>query len=107
MNKSHLGPAWVYILIALMCFIAIFDVPYGYYTILRWLVSLAALSILVPCFSAGRKNWAWIFLFLLVAFNPISKINFGREVWRVIDAVAGATFVSFVVSLRSKRESSE
>jgi hypothetical protein len=107
MKNSHLAPVWVYILAAALCLIAILEMPYGYYMILRWLVSLAALSILIPCFSVGKNSWAWVFLILLVAFNPISKINFGREIWRVIDGASGAAFIGFVVALKPRNSRSD
>jgi hypothetical protein len=107
MKNSHAAPIWVYVAVSVLCFIAIFNMPYGYYLSLRWIVSLAALSILIPCFNTGRKSWAWIFLILLIAFNPISKINFGREFWRVIDGATGAAFAAFVVALKPKNPKSE
>ena len=59
--------------------------PYGYYTMLRIIVTgVLAYSAYI---TAEKKNkiLPWLFGFVALVFNPIFKIYLARETWMVID----------------------
>ncbi len=80
-------------LVSLLLFIAILDLPYGYYKILRIIVSIAALILLY--YELARKKYFWfIYLFLiLIFFNPLIPIYLDKSTWQILDPLAGLYFL--------------
>ena len=89
--KYHFN-VWLF-LVALLLFIAILDLPYGYYKILRVIVSLAALVMLA--YEYKSRNFVFfIYLFLiLIFFNPLIPIYLDKSSWQVLDPLAGLYFL--------------
>ena len=83
---------WLF-LVALLLFIAILDLPYGFYKILRVIVSLAALVMLA--YEYKSRNFVFfIYLFLiLIFFNPLIPIYLDKSTWQVLDPLAGLYFL--------------
>jgi hypothetical protein len=69
--------------------------PYGYYEILRWVVSGVAVY---SAFNAYEKEkFGWVFLMALIAiiFNPFAPIHLEKESWALVDFLAAIVmFVS-------------
>lgn len=77
---------WIGPAIALL--FALLPLPYGYYTLLRFVVCGASCWLAYKHYEAvGSHAWTVIFIVLAVLFNPIIPIHFPRNVWAVIDAV--------------------
>jgi hypothetical protein len=76
---------------AALCFIAIFSLPYGYYTFMRIVVT--GLS-LYAAFNYSNKDEAqfWILLGIAVLFNPLIAIHLSRAAWLPIDIITGGYF---------------
>lgn len=70
--------------------------PYGYFQILKFVITGIA------CFNAyiahklNRKIWFWAMIILIILFNPIAPIYFDKETWIVIDLIAAFTFFVFI-----------
>lgn len=77
---------------AALCFIAIFALPYGYYTFMRLVIT--GLS-LYAAFNHSKKDEAqfWILLGITVLFNPFIPIHLSRDTWMPIDIITGSYFV--------------
>lgn len=81
----------VMILLLLGCF---FFLPYWYYDIVRWVVSIIAVG-LAYSYYKNKDNWQiTLFIITVVIFNPIAPLILGRLAWNIIDAV-----LSFVIIL--------
>jgi|GEM_PF-2527032 len=73
--------------------LALARMPYGYYGIMRIVVSLAILIFAISeCIAdfGGKKhegNGVWVFVLagLVVLFNPLVPFRFSREIWTMID----------------------
>ena len=84
---EHLEPIPI-VVIAIMLIIAVFPLPYGYYTALRILV------LVVSCYSGykayqWKRTWAiWLFVALAVLFNPVIRVAFTKGIWQVLDVIA-------------------
>jgi len=78
---------------ASMLVLALLQLPYGYYTLLRLVVCLTAAII---AFQSWPKHKAWATAFGLVAllFNPLVIVSFDRETWAPIDAVVATMYLS-------------
>jgi uncharacterized membrane protein len=84
-----LVPKWVVIAAAVFCFVAVGDLPYGFYKLLRWVVCIVGGLLAFEAVRQKRVGWAWGFGIVAVIFNPISPFSFEKELWRFLDAGAG------------------
>lgn len=72
-------------LVGLLLFIAVFQMPGGYYEFLRIIVSLCAVYNIYKGFYA--------FLPILILFNPVAPIYlYNKAFWILIDIVCGLAF---------------
>ena len=98
-QSKKIVPNWVLLATAAFAFVAIADIPYGYYRVRRWVVCAVAIA------SALRlkdsPGWMWGMGFVAVVFNPIAPIHFDKTVWRVLD---GGTGLFFLLALRKIKQ---
>ena len=89
------------IILAILLFICLADLPYGYYQFVRFaaLVGFAFLS--YQSYERNDRSFAFIFGALAVLFQPIFKISLGREIWNVVDVVVG---IFLIVTIFWKRK---
>lgn len=93
-------PAVVAIVILLLSFI---DFPYGFYTLLRIIVTGIALYY---AYHLHKKNetqefWFWVFTGIAILFNPfISIYLYDKSVWGVIDLVVAVLLLCFIRMIR-------
>jgi hypothetical protein len=80
---------------AVMLFVgAAAPLPYGYYTLLR-LVACGVLAY-AAFLAAHRKHklLPWVFSLLALLFNPIVKVHLPKELWVLVDVVAGVVLLA-------------
>ena len=82
-------PWWVFVLPAAMSLIALADLPYGYYQLLRIVVSASAAWIAYSFYRHDSKFAVATFGAIAVIFNPIAKIHMEREVHAVFNVLTG------------------
>tara|TARA_B100001057_G_C22412427_1_gene780203 strand:- start:45 stop:305 length:261 start_codon:yes stop_codon:yes gene_type:complete len=72
-------------LVGLLLFIAVFQLPGGYYELLRIIVSLCSVYNIYKGFYA--------FIPILILFNPIAPIYlYNKAFWVLIDIICGLAF---------------
>ena len=77
------------ILLAILFFLCLLDMPYGFYELVRFL-ALVGFSILAYYSSKQEDKTAIIiYIALAILFQPIFKIALGRMLWNVVDVVVG------------------
>ncbi|WP_370896734.1 DUF6804 family protein [Chryseobacterium gossypii] len=92
---------------AISCFIGIFRLPIEYYTFLRILVSIGALSVIYNFLSFGQYYFSIIFLAILIIFNPVFPIYlYQKSLWIPIDTITGILFllIAFADKAEQKKE---
>ena len=100
-RRPHLVPALVAMI---MLFVAVADLQYGYYQILRWVVCGAAAYIAYIAYN-WRKVWAtWVFGFVALLFNPIIPVHLTKEIWQPIDVTCGRLFGASALFLRESSQ---
>lgn len=73
------------IILAILLLLCLAPMPYGYYTLIRYL------SVVVFCIMAyeyskvNRKTFSIICVVLVGLFQPVIKMPLGREVWSIVD----------------------
>ncbi|MCB0540289.1 MAG: hypothetical protein KDE33_22420 [Bacteroidetes bacterium] len=89
------------ILLALLLFICLADMPYGYYQLVRF-VGLIGFSILAyKAYEHNKQIEMIIFVGLALLFQPFFKISLGREIWNIVDVIVG---VSLLLSIFIKNK---
>jgi len=68
-----------------MLLIAVAPLPYGYYTLLRLVVTGVLVWAAYITYTRNNNVLPWIFILIALLFNPIIKVHFQKEIWMVID----------------------
>jgi len=106
-NKRKINMKYLIIIAALCCFIGIVDLPIGYYTFLRIIVSFMSLIIIVNEFKT-RRFWFITFVLVFILFNPIFPIYFYlKPYWIFIDCLVGLLLIYYFYSLFPKKKQKE
>jgi hypothetical protein len=80
-----------------LLFAALAHHPYGYYTLLRWVVCGVSVFAAVRAAEFNRSGWAWTLAIAGLVFNPIFPVYLRRENWAFIDiGVALVLLISIV-----------
>lgn len=82
-----LGPV-VFLLVAMS------DMPYGYYQLLRVVVFCASAYL---AFAEGKLDsgfWLWAFIASALIYNPVVKLSLGREIWTYVNLATVALFAA-------------
>lgn len=73
--------------------LGIFDLPIGYYTFLRVVITIISLLIIINENKTKIDFWKIIFLVILILFNPIIPIYlYNKGIWIVIDIIVALLF---------------
>ncbi len=73
--------------------LAIADMPIGYYTFLRIVVTIGAVAVVVYEFENGFNFWLFAFGFIAIFFNPLVPVYLNdKDMWMPIDFAAAILF---------------
>jgi len=91
------------IILALLFFICLIDMPYGYYQLVRF-AGLVGFSVLAYQANVEQSKIEMIiYICLAVLFQPIFKIALGRDLWNVVDVIIG---IGLLISIFMKAKES-
>jgi len=85
---------------AVFLFIAIFALPYGYYTFLRLVVTGVSFYVAFGLLKKENVNF-WVILFIGLLFNPLIPIHLSKDIWMLINIIAGSYFT--VIAFRNDK----
>tara|TARA_B100000795_G_C22648230_1_gene379232 strand:- start:273 stop:572 length:300 start_codon:yes stop_codon:yes gene_type:complete len=84
----------ILLIIAGLLFLAIIDLPIGYYTFLRILVTIGAVGIIIKEIENGITFWIIIFGIITILFNPLIPIYLNdKSAWIPIDIITAVLFL--------------
>ena len=74
-------------------FVALLELPYDYYVMLRGLVSVSAA--LLGILAISKRDYAWLILALptFALWFPLFGVTLERESWAVLNVIAGIGFL--------------
>ena len=78
--------------------------PYGFFTLLRFVVFAISAYVAWMSYEAKKEKWVWIFGFLAVLFNPFIVIHLNRGIWSFIDLIVGIFMIVSVFVLKLERK---
>ena len=97
MNKNSLA-LFLLIPAALLIIAPLVSFPYGFYTLLRLIVSVTAGLIIYHSYKGvgGVNEISVIFALILILYNPIVPVHLSREIWMPINFItSGIYFYGF------------
>lgn len=70
-----------------MLILALFPLPYGYYQLLRFVISITTCIIGYKIYNENKTISYKVILWglVLLLYNPIIRIHLEREIWQIIN----------------------
>lgn len=92
------------LVIAVLLLLCLADMPYGFYTLVRFAAAAAFVYISYEYFKEKKDGLGFTFAALALIFQPFFKIALGRLIWNVIDvAVAAGLIYLLICALKKNR----
>jgi hypothetical protein len=88
------------IVVAVLLFLALYKQGYGYYQILRWIISGISIYCIYLAYTQKKIAWVWVFGGTAVLFNPLAPIFMDRVAWAIIDVVIAVLIVISIFYVR-------
>jgi uncharacterized membrane protein YccC len=85
-----------------LALVAIADWPYGFYMLLRLVVTAAACAAAFAFWEPRRPALLVLAVGLGLLFQPLVKVAFEKDVWRVLDVGAAVLLVWFGFATREE-----
>ena len=71
---------------------AIFPLPYGYYQLLRIVVTISSGISAFKAYENKNQALTIVFALIFILFNPIIPIYLDKEIWTFIDIIVALFF---------------
>jgi hypothetical protein len=75
------------IALAILFFLCLLKLPYGYYQLVRFLALIGFAYLAYQANQENNNTAAIIYAALALLFQPFFKIALGRELWNIVDVV--------------------
>ena len=91
-TTPHITPLMkIFFIPAILLFLAFLELPYGYYTFLRLVVTGISLYAAFGLLEKGSINF-WVMLAIATLFNPLIPVHLTKEIWLPINVLVGIYF---------------
>lgn len=108
MDEKHFFPLPLALIVAAMLVLAVAPLPYGYYTLLRIVVTGALAWGAFVAYLDQQLVLPWVLGLGAALFNPFVPVHLGKEVWMVIDLLTAlVVLVAWWLLRPVKREKEE
>ena len=78
--------------------------PYGYYVLLRWVVSISAVFLIWVAYDLKKTFWVVLMGMVAILFNPLIPIYLDKEIWIVIDLIIAVLFLVSIFKIKPKTD---
>jgi len=75
---------------------------YGYYVLLRWIVTISAVFLLSLAYESKKTFWLFSMGIVAILFNPIIPVYLDKETWVVIDFIIAIIFLVSIFKFKLK-----
>jgi hypothetical protein len=90
------------ILLALLFFLCLLDMPYGYYQFVRFAGLIGFAILAYQAHKQGKQTEMIIYGGLALLFQPFFKIALGRDIWNIVDVIVGIGLLFSILIKPSK-----
>lgn len=77
------------IFLALLFFLCLTDMPYGYYQFVRFAALLGFVILAYQAHEQQNKTEMIVYIGLALLFQPFVKVALGRTMWNIVDVLVG------------------
>lgn len=91
------------IVLAILLFLCLFKMPYGYYQIVRFVAMIGFAYLAYSANDQNNKNEIFIYITLAILFQPFAKISFDREIWYFIDVIISIGLLASIFTNKNKK----
>ena len=91
------------IVLAILFFLCLADMPYGFYQFVRFAGLIGFAILAYQANQQGRQTEMIIYGGLALLFQPFFKIALGRQMWNIVDVVVG---IGLLISIFMKPKES-
>tara|TARA_B100000029_G_scaffold472494_1_gene513051 strand:- start:475 stop:792 length:318 start_codon:yes stop_codon:yes gene_type:complete len=103
MNKNSL--ALFFLIPAVLLIIApLISFPYGFYTLVRLIVSVTSGFIIYHSYkeAGGINEISIIFALILILYNPLAPVHLSREIWMPINFITSGIYIYGFYKIKKK-----
>lgn len=86
---------------AAVLFIAAAPLPYGFYMLVRIVATIVFSWAAVISVQRKRITLATVFGLVAILFNPFLKVHLDKEVWVIIDVLAGLLLLATAKKIKT------
>lgn len=91
------------IILSLLFFICIADMPYGYYQFVRFAALVGFVILAYQAYEQKKQTELIIYVALALLFQPFVKVALGRTIWNLVDVLVG---IGLLASLFMRKNTS-
>jgi hypothetical protein len=84
----------LYLITGIASFVAIGNLPYGYFEFLRWLVTVAGIALALQARTEGKRAWLLLAVTAVAIWNPFFGATMMKSSWLIFNLSAGAGFLA-------------
>lgn len=77
----------LWILLAVMLLLCLFNLPYGYYTLFRFVAMVAFGHSAYRYYKEQKEALMVTMIALAILFQPLLPITLGRIIWNIVDVI--------------------
>ena len=92
------------LVIAILLLMCLADMPYGFYTLVRFLSAVAFAYLSYDYFKSKEEGLGFTFATLALLFQPFLEVTLGRTIWNIVDVVVAIGLIYFFVSTYRKKQ---
>lgn len=85
---------YLYLVTGVASFVAIGNLPYDYYEFLRWLITVAGVSLAIQANKEGKRGWLFLAIPAVALWNPLFGATMMKSSWLIFNLGAGAAFIA-------------
>ena len=93
----------VKLIVAILLILCLANMPYGFYTLVRFVAAFAFAYFSYDYFKANKDGLGFTFAALAVLFQPFFKLSSGRAIWNIVDVIVAIGLIYLVVIAFKKK----
>lgn len=95
---------FIKLIMAILLFLCLLDMPYGYYQLIRFVAVIGFGILAFKAYEQDKKTEMIIYGGLALLFQPFFKIALGRQIWNIVDIIIGIGLIASLIINRMKSQ---
>jgi len=92
------------VILSFLLFLCLFDMPYGYYQFVRFSAMVGFTYLAFLANKQKNKSEVFIYIGLVILFQPFVKIALGRIIWNIVDLIVGLSLIISIFYRKAKNK---